>query len=286
MSAAEEGQVTYASASHPGRVHELNEDSVGCDPERGVWLVADGMGGHACGEVASKIACEQILAHVAAGENLEFATAAAHQAIVSAANEIEHQNGMGSTSIAIHVDDRHVETVWVGDSRAYLVRQGHIRPISKDHSFMQMMIDRQQLTPEQARTHPKRNVLTQVLGFGEPAPEKTRTPLMTDDVLVLCSDGLYDELEDAEILSIIEHGETMQMVADELVNAACERGGKDNISAVVVRYDGKSADLLPKPKSQPVAEPDDGVAWVPIIVGALAAVGVFLIILYFLGDTA
>ena len=85
MSTANASEMAYASASHPGRVHELNEDTVGCDPERGVWLVADGMGGHACGEVASKIACEQILAQVAAGESLEVATAAAHQAIVATA---------------------------------------------------------------------------------------------------------------------------------------------------------------------------------------------------------
>lgn len=233
--------IRSAASTHVGRVHSLNEDSLGADPEHGVWLVADGMGGHAAGEVASRVARDTMLAEIAAGKELRDATLSAHAAVVLEAAGNDAQKGMGTTSVALRIRDAQCEMVWVGDSRGYLFRAGELTQLTKDHSFMQLLIDRQHLTPEQARTHPKRNVVTQVLGYGDPSPDSVTCPLQQGDVLMLCSDGLYDELSDPEIGAIMRAETDLQACVDELVNTACDKGGRDNISTVLVRYDGPGA---------------------------------------------
>jgi protein phosphatase len=217
---------------------------VGCDGEAGLWLVADGMGGHAAGEVASRIAVDTILERCGMGDALQTATLQAHAAIVAHAERNEAQKGMGTTSVALRVDDRRGEVVWVGDSRAYLLRDGRLTPLTRDHSFMQLMIDRQHLTEEQARNHPRRNVVTQVLGFNEPQPDRVETILQDGDLVMLCSDGLYDELEDAQMLEIIQAGGSLAAQAGRLVDAACDHGGRDNISVILVRYSNQDANTL------------------------------------------
>ncbi len=234
----------YAHKTHPGCTHTHNEDSVGCDGEAGLWLVADGMGGHAAGEVASRIAVDTIIERCALGDELQAATLQAHAAIVAHADSNEAQKGMGTTSVALRVNDRRGEVVWVGDSRAYLLRDGNLKPLTRDHSFMQLMIERQHLTEEQARNHPRRNVVTQVLGFNEPQPDRVETVLQDGDLVMLCSDGLYDELEDAQMLEIISAGGSLQAQAGRLVDAACDHGGRDNISVILVRYSNQDADTL------------------------------------------
>ena len=243
--------IRSAASTNVGRVHSLNEDSLGADPERGVWLVADGMGGHAAGEVASRVARDTILAEIVAGRDLRDATLTAHAAVVQEAAVNDAYKGMGTTSVALRITDARCEVVWVGDSRGYLFRAGELTQLTKDHSFMQLLIDRQHLTPEQARTHPKRNVVTQVLGYGDPAPDSVTCALQQGDVLMLCSDGLYDELSDPEIGDIMRAEADLQICVDQLVNKACDKGGRDNISTVLVRYDGPSAviksDIAPDP---------------------------------------
>jgi PPM family protein phosphatase len=238
--------IRSAASTNVGRVHSLNEDSLGADPEHGVWLVTDGMGGHAAGEVASRVARDTILAEIVAGRDLRDATLAAHAAVVREAASNDAQKGMGTTSVVLRIRDAQCEMVWVGDSRGYLFRAGELTQLTKDHSFMQLLIDRRHLTPEQARTHPKRNVVTQVLGYGDPVPDSVTCPLQQGDVLMLCSDGLYDELSDPEIGDIMRAQTDLQSCVDQLVNAACDRGGRDNISTVLVRYDGASAVTQPE----------------------------------------
>ncbi len=233
--------IRSAASTNVGLVHKLNEDSLGADPRQAVWLVADGMGGHAAGEVASQVARDTMLAEVGSGKSLQEATLAAHAAVVLAAASNDAQKGMGTTSVALRIRDAQCEMVWVGDSRGYLFRAGELTQLTKDHSFMQLLIDRQHLTVEQARTHPKRNVVTQVLGYGDPVPDSITCPLQQGDVLMLCSDGLYDELSDIEISDIMRAESDLQICVDLLVNTACEKGGRDNISTVLVRYDGPSA---------------------------------------------
>lgn len=238
--------IRFATATDTGRVHELNEDALGQDPDRSVWLVADGMGGHAAGEVASQVARDTLLQSIAAGQGLKEATVTAHAAVVREASRDQAQKGMGTTSVVAQIRNGVCEMVWVGDSRGYLYRQGALRQLTKDHSFMQMLIDRQHLTEEQARTHPKRNVVTQVLGYGDPVPDAITCPLRQGDVLLLCSDGLYDELTDAEIAALIGDGGELQSCVDRLVDAACDKGGRDNISAILVRYEGPDAEPEPE----------------------------------------
>ena len=243
--------IRSAASTNVGRVHSLNEDSLGADPEHGVWLVADGMGGHAAGEVASRVARDTILAEIAVGTELRDATVAAHAAVVQEAAGNDAQKGMGTTSVALRIRDAQCEMVWVGDSRGYLFRAGALTQLTKDHSFMQLLIDRQHLTPEQARTHPKRNVVTQVLGYGDPVPDSVTCLLQQGDVLMLCSDGLYDELSDPEIGDIMRAEPDLQSCVDQLVNTACDKGGRDNISTVLVRYDGPSAVTQPETAPDP-----------------------------------
>ena len=233
--------IRSAASTHHGRVHSLNEDSLGMDATLGVWLVADGMGGHAAGEVASRVARDTLLAGMAAGHDLRDSTLAAHAAVVREASGNEAQKGMGTTSVALQIRDASCEMVWVGDSRGYLFRAGELKQLTRDHSFMQLLIDRQHLTPEQARTHPKRNVVTQVLGYGDPVPDSVQCPLLRGDVLLLCSDGLYDELTDEEIGQILRSEKDLQRCSDRLVSTACDKGGRDNVSTILVQYDGPDA---------------------------------------------
>lgn len=237
--------IRSATATDTGRHHDLNEDSLGQDLERSVWLVADGMGGHAAGEVASRVARDTILRSIASGQSLHDATLAAHAAIVGEAETDQARKGMGTTSVLMQIRQGICELVWVGDSRGYLYRKGSLRQLTKDHSFMQMLIDRNHLTEEQARTHPKRNVVTQVLGYSEPVPDAVSCPLETGDTIMLCSDGLYDELTDAEMATLLAQGGELQDCVDRLVDAACDKGGRDNISAILVVYEGPDAQAAP-----------------------------------------
>ena len=287
----------YAAKTHPGLTHDNNEDSVGCDPERGVWLVADGMGGHAAGEVASRVAVDVILERVAQGDGLKEATLAAHRAVVQQAGDDVAKKGMGSTSVVLRIGDRQGEVVWVGDSRAYRLRGGEFKQLTKDHSFMQLLLDRQHLTEEQARTHPRRNVVTQVLGFNEPEPDQVHTELQHDDLLVLCSDGLYDELTNEEIALLLGTADSLDDQAERLIQAACARGGRDNVSVVLVRYSSEDAATLQRtfnredvPAVAAAAEEQQdtqrerglpaGVLW-----GALAAVLIGIIVFMLGGQT-
>lgn len=224
--------------THPGRVHEQNEDSIGWDLAEGVVFVADGMGGHAAGEVASSIAKQTILERSAAP--LTDAVLDAHRAIVRTASENPAQQGMGSTVVALRLKEDKGELVWVGDSRGYLWRHGALRPLTRDHSFLELLLASKRITEAEARDHPKRNLVTQTLGIGEPAPEREQVSLLPGDWVMLCSDGLNDELTDAEMASILKRAPSAEAAVKELIEAAVEHGGRDNISVVIVEPDGQT----------------------------------------------
>lgn len=236
-----------AAGSSIGRVRDNNEDSYLCDPERGVFIVADGMGGHADGEVASKTAIEVLdgfLSAEAMGEMVgdadwwkEFLNQGiqrAHDRIRMLTDEQgQSERGMGTTVvIAVHRGSW-VHVANVGDSRAYLVRGHKPTVVSRDHSVAARMAEDGQLTPDEARSHPFRNQLTSCLGgVRDPEPDFRSVELHDDDRIVLCSDGLWDMLSDSEIACMVGDGRQPNQVVRELIEAANEAGGLDNITVV------------------------------------------------------
>lgn len=255
-----------ASHTHAGRVHDDNEDSIGADAARGVWLIADGMGGHASGEVASAIVKDTILR--ASELPLIDAVVAAHQAVVAAANADDGRyRGMGSTVVAFALHGARGEVVWVGDSRAYLWRRGAIRRVSRDHSYVELLRDTTDLSEEQIRTHPQKNLVTQTLGHGDPVPAQAYVDLRPRDWLMLCSDGLNDELSDDEIAALLRGSATPDDAVVQLVDAALAKGGRDNVSVVIVALSG---DDLPDRWRRwwRIARAQ---AWFPAVLGVVAA---------------
>ena len=232
---------SFSIQTDPGNKYDHNEDTVDHDDALSLWLVADGMGGHAAGEVASQIARNIFLEKVRDGDGHVAAAIAAHEQIVLAADAQQAQQGMGSTLMAMQFADCHAGLVWVGDSRTYLWRNENLSVVTHDHSYVQMLIDQGHLNEESARGHPKRNMVTQVLGLGNPEPETRSLPLQTGDWLVLCSDGLNDELTDGEIAQILSASNGVEEVAGALIAQALANGGRDNVSVVAVQYEGPSA---------------------------------------------
>ena len=275
---------SYSIKTDPGTRYGNNEDTVGHDRELCVWLVADGSVGHAAGEVASQIVRDTFIEQIKQGEGHSQAALNAHRQVVRSAEAQQAQEGMGSTLVAMQIADAHAALVWVGDSRAYLWRCGHLSVVTHDHSYVQMLIDQGLLTDETARDHPKRNMVTQVLGLGSPEPETRSLPLQTGDWLVLCSDGLNDELTDAEIAAVLHASQTVKQAADDLVARALAHGGKDNVSVVAVEYDGPAAKVQPaRQASAPTQiETPRGAKFgqmlrSPVALGITAAIAVVLI---------
>jgi len=253
----------FAARTHAGRRGGQNEDSLGWDEARALWFVADGMGGHASGDVASRIVKDTLLA--TSEPSLEAAVLNAHRAIVAAARTIGAVNNMGSTIVAGRIADGTAEIVWVGDSRAYLWREGALRQITRDHSYLEVLREEQKLSEAQLRGHPQKNLVTQTLGLGEPRPATLRLALRNGDRILFCSDGLNDELEDREIAAALQAHATPEAAAEALIAAALAHGGRDNVSVIVVEHDGADG-LSFAGKIRGTSQ-----AWLPIVVGVLAA---------------
>ena len=255
----------FAARTHPGRRSGQNEDSIGWDESQSLWFVADGMGGHASGDVASRIVKETLLQ--TSTSPLEEAVQKAHEAVATAAANTPAYNNMGSTVVALRVANRKGEVVWVGDSRAYLWRDRALRPLSRDHSFLEMLREQGSLTDTEMRGHPNKNLVTQTLGISKPRPSVTNVPLRTGDWLLLCSDGLNDELDDKEIAKLLKTCNAPEGAAEALISAALSKGGKDNVSVVIVEYDGPNGvSFLGKFRYK-------SVLWIPVVSGVFAAIG-------------
>ncbi len=217
-----------------GRVREGNEDSYLIDPP--LFAVADGMGGHQGGEVASQMALETIEELYRAGTgSLADQVREANQAVFAAAQQDQAVTGMGTTLTAVMIGDAGVQLAHVGDSRAYLLRVGQMRQLTSDHTLVGRMIEAGEITPAEAEVHPHRNVLTRALGT-EPVVEvdEELVALMDGDRLLLCSDGLFGMVAEDQIQAICEAEPDPQKVADRLIKAANRAGGVDNITVVVL----------------------------------------------------
>ncbi len=224
-----------------GRHRASNEDSILLIPERGLFAVADGMGGHRGGRVASHMVTAALGEVARAAESpldgaaLERALERINQQVFERGESDADLQRMGSTCVVLSVDGLHAHVAHIGDSRCYLVRENRARQVTSDHRAIQAMIDQGTLTESESRVHPMRNVLTRSVGV-EPDVEVSRLELdlHAGDRLVLCSDGLTDMLTEAEIAAEVSAGEDLDRLVESLVAQANQAGGSDNISVVVV----------------------------------------------------
>ncbi len=237
-----------AGRSDVGRVRSGNEDAYFADEARGVFIVADGMGGHAAGEVASQIVTEMVGPGVSQAvmegltpAELQKVTLAlieqANRAILERADDEPEKRGMGTTlTLLTLMPEGHYLADQVGDSRAYLLRDGELTQITRDHTVVQQQVDRGALTAEQARDHPLSHILTRALGTEEQVEADTYFDgVKPGDRFLLCSDGLSGMISDEQIKEIVSTPtDNLQEIADALVDAANQAGGMDNITALVI----------------------------------------------------
>nr|WP_298719343.1 protein phosphatase 2C domain-containing protein [uncultured Steroidobacter sp.] len=266
----------FSGRTHPGRRGGPNEDVIGWDEASNFWFVADGMGGHASGDVASRVVKETLLGEALALPLVE-AIRKAHETVVAMAKTNSAYDNMGSTVVATRIVERQAEIAWVGDSRAYLWRHGSLSALTRDHSYLEVLRVQENLSEEQLRGHPNRNLVTRTLGIGTPEPSVAKLPLQRRDWLILCSDGLNDELEDREIAEVLRTHPQLDQAAEALIEAALAKGGRDNVSAVVVEYDGPSAAEVSSGMSQKLKP------MLPIIGGMAAATLVAVLWWWFYG---
>jgi len=228
-----------ASLSHVGCVRTLNEDSCLELIDRQLWVVADGMGGHMAGDVASRtvvdyaqvVPFDPIFSLFV--EQVENQLVGAHKALVDAGRATGKISG--STVVAFLAHDRQGLVMWAGDSRLYLFRQRRLYQVSRDHSFVEELLAMGGITPEEARSHPRANVITRAVGAGEELVlDLNIFELQHGDLLLLCSDGLYKELEDPEIAALMAKSDSPARIAQDLIGACLERNAQDNVTVVVV----------------------------------------------------
>ena len=236
--------------SDVGLSRSHNEDSLFVDADRGLFLVADGMGGHGHGEVASKLAVEAIvdyldeaLAPGAEGDQrpsvataLSAAVRSAHRRVVSAVEDDQSLLGMGTTVVGLMLRDEVATVAYVGDSRVYLLRDGRLHLVTDDHTWVNEQVKAGYLTLEQARTHPLKSVVTRAVGGDhEVEVDVVEVDVQSDDLFLMCSDGLTAMLGDDEIKDRLQHADDLDACCRKLVDDANDNGGVDNITVILMR---------------------------------------------------
>ncbi|MGE8100847.1 PP2C family protein-serine/threonine phosphatase [Pseudomonas fluorescens] len=229
-----------ASKSHVGMVRQVNEDACLDLPQKGLWVVADGMGGHAAGDYVSSLIVDSVRS-IAVGRSLdEYAAALKNDLLrVNAAVREETANRgvtmMGSTVVLLATRDLRGVCLWAGDSRLYRLRDGLLEGISRDHSYVQDLQDSGLLSEAEARVHPRANIVTRAIGVDAQLDlAMVELLLMPGDSYLLCSDGLNKTVEDHEIAEVLNHDEPGE-IASSLVSLGLMRGGPDNITVIVVK---------------------------------------------------
>lgn len=242
-------------ATDVGRVRSVNEDSFLSRPEAGLWVVADGMGGHAAGDFASDRIVRELYTVGMPASGADFQArfmerlARANDAILAHARSLG-QGTVGATVAALLIDEQDYACIWAGDSRVYLLRDEVLTQQTRDHTEVQALMDAGSVTPEQAETLARKNVITRAIGV-------TRTPdcdvvggrLKVGDRMILCSDGLTGHVSDAEIAALA-HAHPPQEACDRLIALTLERGAKDNVTVIVLQC------LPPPPRLDEDGGPD------------------------------
>ena len=226
--------------SHKGR-RKSNEDSMVIDPAIGLFVVADGMGGHNAGEVASALAVKTLHEFIGQADDASESTIAealvlANDQVLSAATNNATYEGMGTTVVAACVQDGTLVFGSVGDSRIYLMRDGSLKQLTDDDSWVSRVLPADAIGTEEASRHPMRHVLTKVVGLREDMePSVGSSAFQSGDMLLLCSDGLHGVVNDDAIAALLGRGGSVEEIAGQLVEKALDSGSTDNITAVVVR---------------------------------------------------
>ncbi len=225
--------------THAGIKRDHNEDTYGVSHKNAIFLVADGMGGHDHGEIASAMARDTILHFLDKGASMQQAIIQANYEIISNSMDRGGDLPMGTTIVLLRIlDDDQFEYAWVGDSRIYCYN-GQLKPLSTDHSYVQELVDQELITELQARSHPHRNVVTQALGVtdnSELSVSSGQGRYHKGDKIMLCSDGLTEEIDNSQIAEILSKDLHPQELTDQLIMAALESGGSDNITVIVVAF--------------------------------------------------
>ncbi len=238
-------QWTMSGRTDTGRVRENNEDTFALVPEIGLSVLADGMGGHAAGEVASRLAVDTLtrelpthLRTLPALQALLQAITEANNAVFTAAARDPAHAGMGTTLVVALFEAATVHIAHIGDSRAYRLRSGQLDRLTQDHTLAQEWVTRGSLSPEAARVSPYRNVLTRAVGTeAEVQPILQEAAAAPEDIYLLCSDGLTDMLTDATIERLLIEQMDLARAAEHLIEAANAAGGVDNVTVVLARMD-------------------------------------------------
>jgi PPM family protein phosphatase len=243
--------ITCAGRTDVGVIRTGNEDNYLIVADRGIFVVADGMGGHAAGEVASEMAVRFVARELGSlkglsddqvADRMRAAIRGANGAIFQRTLTEHDKRGMGTTVTALVLYDTRFLIGQVGDSRAYLYRDGELVQLTKDHSYVQEQVDAGYLTPDQARSHPYSNVITRCVGANSDVmPDIYLGTVKPKDLFLLASDGLTGMLEDPQLKELLSGDRMPQEQVDDLIKEANRHGGLDNITAIIVRVDSVDA---------------------------------------------
>ncbi len=232
-------RLEWKALTHEGKVRDHNEDSLFASPSTGVWAVADGMGGHERGEWASAAVVESLRTLLPDGDfdgRVEETTRAIYTANATIHSEAA-RNGfsMGTTVVALVLKDERFAVIWAGDSRAYILRHGDLHQLSRDHTRVQELIDRGLLTPDEADGHPMGHVLSRAVGVMKDLElDGIVDTWQAGDLFLLCSDGLYGVISDAEITAMLQQ-DSLEDAATHLIETCLARGAPDNVTVVLVK---------------------------------------------------
>jgi len=235
--------------THPGKVRSANEDSHFANEDAGVWIVADGMGGHDDGQLASSIVTETTRQTPLTGrfeEDVDSLAGALRQANAEIqATAAAHHKRMGSTVVALYLADRRFACLWAGDSRIYLLRDGALHQLTRDHTQVQEMVDRGLLSAAEAKHHPMSHVLSRAVGVQETLElDAISDEAAARDVFLLCSDGLTGLVPDDEIAGTLS-SLSVNAACNRLLEMVLDRGAPDNVTIVAVSCEEKTALVLP-----------------------------------------
>ena len=236
-----------ACATDKGKLRTVNEDSMLCMDDLSFYMVADGVGGHNSGEIASKLAVELMKAHLTANppDRVEESDLSdffnrrlreVNKEIYTRAASVKENTGMATTAVMLLIRQKRAYIINIGDSRAYLFRKGRLQRVTEDHTYVNELLKQGRISKAEAEVHPKRNMITRALGSEETMiPDFYQLNLTIGDRILLCTDGLYNEVTDEEICVMVESKSNSEELVLALIRSACDNGGKDNITVCCVQ---------------------------------------------------